>query len=222
MLASTPAQALTRRRLREALLLYSLHVVPGIIAGGDSAASAGARSLAAITVRGAAFALLVVYLLDLQGETQRILGLRRGASPALGLAVALALFATALIVTTVTSALGLPSGAETLPGGIFAAAGWWYPLLVLAMFAVGYSEEIFFRAYLLGRADQFGIHPVVAIAGSSAMFAVGHLWQGPGAAAHAFVAGVVLAVLWRRWGTIHHFAIAHAAYNLGALLLARA
>lgn len=92
------------------------------------------------------------------------------------------------------------------------------PFVVLSTMAVGYREEIFYRAYMFARGEEINLHPVVVVAGSSVLFAAGHFYQGWAGFIVALVIGGTFGAVfaWRR--SLHAIAIAHGLYNTLVLL----
>lgn len=87
----------------------------------------------------------------------------------------------------------------------FEALAGWTPL----------TEELFFRGFVMaGLVHRYGV--AGAVAGSSLIFAVFHLH--PGVIVPIFVAGLLLAVLYRATGSLWPAIIAHAAQNTIALV----
>ena len=243
MWARTPEQVLQLRRLRETAVLFALFVVPGLTSSATVAQVAGRLApLAALTLRNIAFGLLVVYLLDIQGERRRFLGkglrTRRGTEPvgnndsprgtrplATTLLVWVVLLGSSLAVSAGATVFGF-SGAETNgTAQVFAGleqrypAYVWIPLLTVAMLSVGFVEELFFRAYLITRMEQMDRPAGHAVLFAALLFSVGHGYQGGQALFFSLVAGVLLGVLWLRRGRLLPFALGHAAYNLSAIAL---
>jgi membrane protease YdiL (CAAX protease family) len=93
------------------------------------------------------------------------------------------------------------------------------PVSVLFGLTAGYREEFFFRAYLLGRLDELGLAVPAAVAVSTAVFCLGHVYEGPLAVAVTAALGVVLSVAWLRRRSLHVVAIAHGLYNTLVLCL---
>ena len=93
------------------------------------------------------------------------------------------------------------------------------PLALLFGLTAGYREEFFFRSYLLGRMDELGIPVALGVAVSTALFCLGHLYEGPLAVAVTAALGVLLAAAWLRCRNLHVVAIAHGAYNALVLCL---
>jgi membrane protease YdiL (CAAX protease family) len=87
------------------------------------------------------------------------------------------------------------------------------PVAVLFGLTAGYREEFFFRAYLLGRMDELGVAVPGAVTVSTAVFCLGHVYEGPLAVAVTAALGVLLCAAWLRWKNLHVVAVAHGAYN---------
>jgi len=93
------------------------------------------------------------------------------------------------------------------------------PLALLFGITAGYREEFFFRSYLLGRLEELGVKVPLAVAASTALFCIGHVYEGPLAVAITAGLGVLLASAWLRRRSLHVVAIAHGAYNTLVLCL---
>jgi membrane protease YdiL (CAAX protease family) len=102
-----------------------------------------------------------------------------------------------------------------------------WQILPLAMF-VGFYEEVVFRGFLLGRLHVlFGSErarmrtAVLAVAVSSAMFALGHAYQGAVGVIQTFVAGACLATLVLFTRSLWPSIVAHAAIDTFGLIAVR-
>lgn len=102
-----------------------------------------------------------------------------------------------------------------------------WQILPLALF-VGFYEEIVFRGFLLGRlhvlfgsADRRVRTSVVAVALSSALFALGHAYQGALGVVQTFVAGASLATLVLVTRSLWPAIVAHAAIDAFGLVAVR-
>jgi membrane protease YdiL (CAAX protease family) len=226
MWAETPEQLLRSRRIRETAVLYALFVIPGIAAPasiGEIATGLGA--LIAVTIRNVSFALLILYILDVQNERD-LLPLRQHPFPvATTLTVFLLLLLSSWTVAVVADFLGTGSDtsvARAFTAGSAAESG---PTVVRvgaiigAMVSVGVVEELFFRGYLIARLRQIGASPATAVATAALLFAAGHGYQGTAALVFSLVAGILLGMLWLRRPAIGAFAAGHAGYNLAAIAL---
>ncbi len=92
------------------------------------------------------------------------------------------------------------------------------PLIFLTCMATGYSEELFFRSYLLSEFHLPGKEKFI-IAGTSFIFAMGHLYQGLPAFIGTFSIGIFLASIFIKKRNIHTIAIAHGLYNFTVLMI---
>jgi membrane protease YdiL (CAAX protease family) len=93
---------------------------------------------------------------------------------------------------------------ESLP------AVWWrIPVLVLSAAHDGILEEILVIGYLLHRLDQLRWTPWKAIVLAAVLRGSYHLYQGFGAFIGNAVMGLIFGYLYRRWGRLAPFIIAH-------------
>jgi membrane protease YdiL (CAAX protease family) len=228
MFARTPEQALWFRRLRETAILFTLFVVPGLTSSTPLGQVVGALSpLIALTIRNAAFALLVLYLLDVQGE-QELIHRHTEAGEASPLGLAVRVWAVLLGISILVSLLAATLGGSEVAVGSEAVvpslreryhAALWVPAITLAMVSVGFVEELLFRGYFIARIRQLGRPAPSAVVVSALLFSVGHGYQGVPALIFSFLAGVGLGWLWIRRPHLGAFAFGHAAYNISALAL---
>jgi membrane protease YdiL (CAAX protease family) len=175
--------------------------------------------IVASIVRNVAFALLILYLTDIQGERRSIVGEER-AVPLRGIPVFFGLFGVSI-------ATSLLAGGITgdVPDSLFRTVSFagdrpvQMMMLAALMFSVAWVEELFFRGYLLLRFRQFGASPFIAVVSSALLFSVGHGYQGVPALFFAFSAGLFLGIFWIRRPGIVSFTLGHGAYNIVALLL---
>ncbi len=96
------------------------------------------------------------------------------------------------------------------------------PLAAVSALAIGYREEIFFRAFIADRAEEAGVDPRVALGVAALVFAAGHVYQGLAGFVISLAIGMVLAGVYLRTRSLHGVAIAHGLYNLLVLLAAGA
>jgi membrane protease YdiL (CAAX protease family) len=112
----------------------------------------------------------------------------------------------------------VPPGEEftiTKPEGAAAWAG----IAVLCLFT-GYWEEGLFRVYFLTVCGRAGIKHPVSVLVSSLVFALCHTYEGPLGMINAGIAGILLSVVFLKTRSYHGPALAHAAYNLFAYIIA--
>jgi membrane protease YdiL (CAAX protease family) len=93
---------------------------------------------------------------------------------------------------------------ESLP------AVWWrIPVLLLSAAHDGILEEVLVIGYLLRRLDQLGWTPWKAILFAAVLRGSYHLYQGFGAFVGNAVMGIIFGYLYKRWGRLMPFIIAH-------------
>jgi hypothetical protein len=164
--------------------------------------------LASIVV-GLAPVALVFYLLARSGESPSAIGLdtKRPASD-LARGAALAAIIGGLGLGLYLTAYHLGFSLNVVPENL--PAVWWRtPVLILDALHDGILEEILVLAYLLRRLDQLGWTPAHAIILSAVLRGSYHLYQGFGGFIGNAAMGVVFAILYRRWGRVTPFIVAH-------------
>ncbi len=215
------------RICKEIILVFSVFFLPGIViqSGGFDRQLFGSLTFnLQILIQAVPQILFLLYLLDLQSPAgSRALGLAAslgriiptalvGAATLFIIAGAIGLVAAALPVTKAT--------AGPMPGATWVMRSpAVIPLLFVTSLAVGYREEIYFRAYLIMRLDQIGAAPAVTVAISALLFAAGHSYEGFAGMIIALFSGIFLALLYRRSRNLHQVALSHALYNFVVLLL---
>ncbi|MBU8914231.1 MAG: CPBP family intramembrane metalloprotease [Spirochaetales bacterium] len=210
---------------KEFALLFSVMFLPGILTQtGAVNPSSWDGAYYTLTLLAVAIPqiLLVVYITELRtpGFSRRLGWRAPRMADVITLAMAAALLFGALTVLTVVGSLMPEQSALWEP-----AVKWSFtryellPLVVLSSIAVGYREEIFYRAYMIARGEEIHLHPAVVVGGSSLLFAAGHLYQGWAGFIVSFVIGATFGAVfaWRR--SLHGIAIAHGLYNTLVLLV---
>lgn len=86
------------------------------------------------------------------------------------------------------------------------------PLLLLTMLSVGYTEELFFRGYLLFSFEKW-MPPILATLLSAILFSLGHAYQGLAAIPGTFLLGILLTGIRKHSDSLHIVAITHGLYN---------
>ncbi|MER8187803.1 CPBP family intramembrane glutamic endopeptidase [Kitasatospora sp. NPDC094015] len=168
--------------------------------------------------RGLMPVVLVGYLLVREGTSLRVLGfdltrklsdLRRGAAVAAvigGTGLALYLAAQAADVNLTVAPSGLPDV-------------WWrIPVLVASAWQNAILEEVVVLGYLLRRLRQLGWGWPAAVLASSLLRGSYHLYQGIGGLVGNMVMGAVFCLLYRRWGRVMPFVVAHALIDTVAFV----
>jgi len=161
---------------------------------------------------------LVFYLMARSGESPSDIGLdttRPVSDLARGTALAAVIGGLGLGLYLAAFHLGVSLNVvpESLP------AVWWrIPVLIIKGLQNGVLEEIVVLAYLLRRLDQLGWSPASAIALSAALRGSYHLYQGLGGFLGNAAMGVVFGVLFRRWGRVTPFIVAHTLIDAVAFV----
>jgi uncharacterized protein len=209
----------------EALLLFLAFFLPGFVgqAGLASTGPVSTLGLVESILAGVPQFLLMAYVAGVTGPTS---------SPRWGLVrfeprdilrVALLVGACFVVIGALVAAMGaLPEDwTKTLVSGY----RWGLqgpeqiPLALLFGLTAGYREEFFFRAYLLGRLEELGSGISAAVIVSTALFCMGHVYEGPLGIIVALTLGLVLAVAYTRRRSLHVVALAHGLYNTIVLLI---
>ncbi len=93
------------------------------------------------------------------------------------------------------------------------------PLLVPTCLVTGYSEEFFFRGYLISSMEEAGAKAGTAAVLSSLLFTAGHGYEGGAGLLLAFLAGLLLSAGFVKTRNIHTIGIAHGLYNFITLVV---
>lgn len=211
----------SRVLLREILVLFAALFLPGMLAQTGSIDPGAFNSVTyhVQTITAAlAQCLLILHVLGLHPDTVRerhgILRLT-GGTLLLGVALGLLLLGLALPVGLL----------EEIFGGRGSTGGIRFrlerlelvPLAILTSLAIGYREELFFRAFLIPRLEDLGTSRTLAVVISAGAFSLGHLYQGILGGVVTAMIGVLLAVAFLRRRNLHMVAIAHGLYNAAVL-----
>ncbi|WP_284581777.1 CPBP family intramembrane metalloprotease [Streptomyces sp. 2P-4] len=161
--------------------------------------------------------LLVAHLLTREGVPGlRVLGFDRtrpGGDLARGALVAAGIGSAGLAFYLAAQAGGfnLTVQPEALPDV------WWkFPVLMLSAVQNAVVEEVIVLAYLLRRLDQLGWSPWGALAASSVLRGLYHLYQGIGGFVGNMVMGAVFVLAYRRWGRVGPLVVAHSLLDIVA------
>ncbi len=165
-----------------------------------------------------AWGALALYLLWRSGFSPARIGLGRLRWPAdvlggLGLAALIGI--PGLLFYLAARWLGM--NAEVEPSALHNS--WWrIPVLILAAFANGFAEEVVVVGYLITRLRQLGLSQNRAIAASSVLRGLYHLYQGFGAGLGNLVMGLVFGYAWCRSGRLWPLVIAHGLIDTVAFV----
>jgi len=157
---------------------------------------------------------LVFYLLARSGEGPADIGLdtsQPGRDIARGVVLAAVIGGAGLGLYLAAFHLGISLNVvpESLP------AVWWrIPVLILSAAHDGILEEILVIGYLLRRLDQLRWTPWKAILFAAVLRGSYHLYQGFGAFLGNAAMGVIFGILYRRWGRVTPFIIAHTLIDV--------
>jgi membrane protease YdiL (CAAX protease family) len=121
------------------------------------------------------------------------------------------LLLTGLVIAFVSSYMSGPS-AQVLLHSPSTPAGW--IVLGFSLIIAAYTEESFFRFYLLARKDEFKMSAVQALIFSVLLFSICHIYEGPWGFLNAALSGTFLCFIFLRYRSIHGISIAHGFYNL--------
>jgi len=214
---------------KEFALLFSVLFLPGIVSQGAGVDPAGFERVAYhLLVLAVALPqlLIVLYVSDLRipGSSLRF-GWRAPSWKDAGTAALtyLGVMGGAITISAIIGAISafLPEiESAFLPRVMWRfSAPALIPLALISSLAVGYREEVFFRAYLINRSSEIGVSTVGAVGGGAVLFAVGHLYQGVAGFVVALLLGVALGAIYARTRSLHGVAVAHGLYNLTILLI---
>lgn len=134
----------------------------------------------------------------------------------------IAILSTTMLVFTVIAELAFHnSAAKALP-----IVDWQItnltviPLVFLTTITIGYSEELFFRSYLLTEfINSDGTNKTAVIVAVSLLFAAGHIYQGAGGFISTFIIGVFFSLIFLKKRRIHSIAVGHGLYNFFVLII---
>jgi uncharacterized protein len=153
---------------------------------------------------------LALYLLWRSGDGPARIGLARirWRSDVLGgVALALAIGVPGLALYQIARILGVNASVE--PAELNDT--WWrIPVLLLLSFGNAWAEEIVVVGFLLTRLRQLRVNPWVALAISSVLRGMYHLYQGFGAGLGNIAMGLVFGYAWQRTGRLWPLIVAHA------------
>jgi membrane protease YdiL (CAAX protease family) len=211
-----------RKILEMALVLllfipFPLYFLPG---AGDSSTPIVVQMVAYIVYAVPQIGLLI-YILYLQKAPWDVFGLKRPRWSTVGWAL-IGLGGAFLTMMTATLASSLlPEGVreellKQSPLKIASPAE--IPLMVVFCIAVGYREELLFRAYFIPRLGELGVKPVWAVLGTSLVFGMAHFNQGWIGVATTAVIGASFGVIFTLRRDLHAVAWGHACYDIMVFL----
>ena len=132
-----------------------------------------------------------------------------------GALLALGVGSVGVVFYLATYALGtnLTVVAQSLPGE------WWrVPVLVLAAAENAVLEEYVVLGFVLVRLRQLGLGDSAAIGLAALLRGSYHLYQGLGGFVGNVAMGLLFGLLYRRWGRVMPFVVAHTLLDVGAFV----
>jgi membrane protease YdiL (CAAX protease family) len=165
---------------------------------------------------------LVVYLIFIQKEAWADFGFKKPRWSTVGWAfIGLSgAFLTMMFVMMLTAYLPQSVRDSLLkPSALKISSPWEIPLMIAFCIAVGYREELLFRAYFIPRLGQIGVKPVWAVLGTSLVFGMAHFNQGLIGVATTFAIGASFGALFAYRKDYHAVAWAHALYDISIFLI---
>ena len=140
---------------------------------------------------------------------------RRGATSVAAAWLALGVGTVGVVFYLATFALGtnLTVVAQSLPGE------WWrVPVLVLAAAQNAVLEELVVLGFVQVRLRQLGLGDSAAIGLAALLRGSYHLYQGLGGFVGNLAMGLLFGWLFRRWGRVAPFVVAHTLLDVGAFV----
>jgi membrane protease YdiL (CAAX protease family) len=125
-----------------------------------------------------------------------------------------ALILVSLSISLASNLMNMPAQALPVPAH---TAGW--ILLCISCLSTGYLEESYFRFYLLNKLEEAGSALGIRVLGSTLLFAVCHIYEGPLGLLNSIMAALILSSVYTRYRSLHGIALAHGAYNFIAYVL---
>ncbi len=133
-----------------------------------------------------------------------------------GAALAAGVGSVGLAFYLVMQALGL--NLTVVAAGLDASVWWHVPVLVLSALENAVLEEFVVLGYVLVRLRQLGLSDTSAVAGAAVLRGSYHLYQGIGGFVGNLVMGLLFGWLYRRWGRVTPFVVAHTLLDVGAFV----
>ena len=211
-----------KRHILEIALLYLSFYLPALFVMSPGEADLTPYMFQYLLV-GLPQALLVLYIIWIQKEkTFWAFGI--GSLELLDLAYSILLYVAMfglLFLLAIAITLLPPSVREPLRSGYRwqLSRSSQLPIALLFCLVTGYREELFFRSYLLTRFADLGLKPALAAAISTALFAIGHLYQGWGGMLYAVMHGTLFSYIFFKKRNLHVLALSHGLYNFTILLI---
>jgi len=205
----------------EAVILYVVLFFSGSVA--STAASTGemtdfsiAAELVKIFIYGIPSLILIWYLL-LKAKPLRNWEIVPGKKDLTCCVITLSgLLLAGLSISFVSSYMSGPSAHVSLHSPS-TPAGW--IVLGFSLIIAAYTEESFFRFYILSRKDEFKMSATQALMFSVSLFSICHIYEGPWGFLNAALSGTFLCFIFLRYKSIHGISVAHGFYNIAIYII---
>jgi membrane protease YdiL (CAAX protease family) len=206
--------------LLEPFIIYAVLFFPGFAIGGAFTGISGdpaagmvqftiIRELARIIGYNIPSFLLIWYLAYIKGKKPFPLKVQSGDFQSLAIALpGLLGIGLAISVTAPIFSQAPPVFTIEAPRGAAAIL-----VMILSCFSTGYLEETYFRHYLLTWFRDKGLHSVLGLGISVLLFSLCHVYEGLWGVLNAAMAGALLGMIYKRYGSLHGLAWAHGLYN---------
>lgn len=142
-----------------------------------------------------------------------------GRDAVLALPILLAIYAAIFPLMILLRQVGAENGTPLTAPGWIISNPLMLPVILCTCLLIGYSEELFFRVYLLTLFEDQGIRPLFSVAATVLLFGAGHIYQGLESFAGTTVIGIILALFFLKYRSLHRIGLAHGLYNFFVLLL---
>ncbi len=160
---------------------------------------------------------LAAYLLVRSGDRLREVWFRGAGWGDLGLGSALALGVGSVGLAFYLATYALGVNLTVVPDGL--PEVWWHlPVLVLSALENAVLEEFVLLGFVQVRLRQLGVGAVGAIGLSALLRGSYHLYQGFGGFVGNLAMGLLFGWLFRRWGRVSPFVVAHTLLDIGAFV----
>ena len=195
----------------EALILYLLL----FLSGGRTAAFSISSQIIKISLFFIPSIALIWYLITRKWKLEYWI-IRFGKKDLTGFLIALPCLLITGLSISFTASLTSGVKAPPLPSPLGVAG--WITICVSCIFAA-YLEESYFRFYLISKREELNLNAPAALAVSTVLFALCHIYEGPWGFLNAFIAGLILGFIFLKFNSFHGIAIAHGIYNITAFIL---
>jgi membrane protease YdiL (CAAX protease family) len=218
--AEAPSRAIQTRELGAFLFL----IVPSLVLSRQSAVDlrVGFVTFAISTICSeAALLILVAYFLWRNGESARLIGWTRrklGCNLLLGIVLFLPISLAIEALLRAAHGLGVPLGPPA-PEVAIPATTPEFALGVVLVAVVAVTEEVVFRGYLLRRLRSLTGNTSLSILLATALFALGHRYEGASGLLAVSVLGIAFAVVYLRTRSLAAVIVMHFLQDFVAIVL---